>query len=76
MQTSIEAVYEQGNFRPLNEVVLAEGQHVQIAIWSVAENGSKVEPDTAFNLAEMAEDLVHRKLSFFAWWILRRVCGG
>ena len=56
-QTSIEAVYEQGIFRPLNEVVFAEGQHVELAIRPVAERHGKTEPDAAFNLAEMAEDL-------------------
>ena len=57
MQTSIEAVYEQGIFRPLHEVALAEGQHVELAIRPVTEHHGKVASDAAFNLAEMAEDL-------------------
>ena len=57
MQTSIEAVYEQGIFRPLNSVALAEGQHVELAIRPMAERKGKTEPDAAFNLAAMAEDL-------------------
>lgn len=57
MQTSIEAVYEQGIFRPLTDVALAEGQHVELAIRSVAQHNGKTEPDAAFNLSEMAEDL-------------------
>jgi predicted DNA-binding antitoxin AbrB/MazE fold protein len=57
MQTSIEAVYEQGLFRPLVQIVLAEGQHVELAIRPVAEHNGKAESDAAFNLAEMAEDL-------------------
>ncbi len=57
MQTSVEAVYENGIFRPLTEIALPEGQHVQLAVWPVAKTNGEAEPDPAFNLPEMAEDL-------------------
>jgi predicted DNA-binding antitoxin AbrB/MazE fold protein len=56
MQTSVEAVYEKGLFRPLGEIALPEGQHVQLSVWPLTE-AAKVQHDPAFNLAELAEDL-------------------
>ena len=57
MQASVEAVYEKGIFRPLRDVALPEGQHVQLSVWPVAEANGAAEQDPAFNLAEIAEDL-------------------
>lgn len=52
METSIEAVYENGVFRPLTEVSLPEGGRVQLALRSA----ESPESDPAFNLSEIAEE--------------------
>ena len=37
MSRTIEAVYENGVFRPLEAVMLPEGEHVQVAVPEVSE---------------------------------------
>jgi len=52
MQESVEAIYENGVFRPLTGVSLPEGRHVHLAVWPVED----YESDPAFNLTEIAEE--------------------
>jgi predicted DNA-binding antitoxin AbrB/MazE fold protein len=52
MQEMIEAVYEQGVFRPLGNVPLTEGETVRLTFESLAPSAT----DPAYNLASMAEE--------------------
>jgi predicted DNA-binding antitoxin AbrB/MazE fold protein len=52
MTAPVEAIYENGVFRPLGEVSLPEGKRVQIAVLAVDGEIS----DPAYNLADLAEE--------------------
>ena len=51
MSNHIEAVYENGVFRPLSPVDLPDGERVHLAVTPVRET-----EDPAYNLAEIAEE--------------------
>ncbi|MFN7945614.1 MAG: antitoxin family protein [Blastocatellia bacterium] len=52
MSESVEAVYENGVFRPLSRIILPEGERVHLTIVSSADQPC----DPAWNLAELAEE--------------------
>lgn len=52
MSETLEAVYENGVFRPLGEITLPEGEHVFITISTT--NGGISDP--AYDLASIAEE--------------------
>lgn len=52
MNEMVEAIYEQGVFRPLGNVPLAEGATVRLTFKSLAPSAA----DPAYNLASMAEE--------------------
>jgi predicted DNA-binding antitoxin AbrB/MazE fold protein len=52
MNEILEAVFENGVFRPLGEITLPEGEHVFITISTT--NGGISDP--AYNLASIAEE--------------------
>jgi predicted DNA-binding antitoxin AbrB/MazE fold protein len=52
MTASVEAIYENGVFRPLNELGLREGARVKIAVLLTDSETS----DPAYNLSELAEE--------------------
>ncbi len=56
MTASVDAIYENGVFRPIGEVTLPEGIRVHIAVALIDGVVNGVESDPAFNLAELAED--------------------
>lgn len=51
MNEMIEAIYEQGVFRPLGNVPLTEGETVRLTFESIAPSAA----DPAYDLASMAE---------------------
>ncbi len=53
MTTTIEAVYEGGVFRPLGQIVLSEGTHVEVTIPAVA--APRDPKAVAARLAEIAD---------------------
>ena len=52
MISSVEAIYENGVFRPLSEISLPEGRRVQIALSPIGGE----ESDSAYNLSDLAEE--------------------
>jgi predicted DNA-binding antitoxin AbrB/MazE fold protein len=52
MNKQVEAVYENGLFRPLSRVNLPEGERVRLTVMTL---GEKI-IDPAYNLAEIAEE--------------------
>lgn len=52
MSEQVEAVYENGLFRPLSRVDLLEGERVRLTVVTLGEETI----DAAYNLAEIAEE--------------------
>jgi len=52
MSESVEAIYENGVFRPLSHVDLPEGERVRLTVMTSREGVQ----DPAYNLAEIAEE--------------------
>ena len=52
MSDRLEAIYENGVFRPLDKVNLPEGERVQITVVVADETAN----DAAFNLGRIAEE--------------------
>jgi len=52
MNEQIEAIYENGVFRPLSRVDLPEGGRVHLTVVPLGEEAR----DSAYNLAEIAEE--------------------
>ena len=52
MREQVEAIYENGLFRPLNRVDLPEGERVYLTVITFGD----ITKDPAYNLAEIAEE--------------------
>jgi predicted DNA-binding antitoxin AbrB/MazE fold protein len=64
MNKTIEAVYENGVFRPLEPVSLPEGEHVQVAVPALSEE-AKLKLKALEELVEACADMTEEEWRIF-----------